>query len=365
MRLRGLVLSTFTVRELEPGDRSAVIALLRSMWGGTREGLATVDRLEEQWEWRFLRNPEGSSSVPRGFVLERDEKIVGHVSCTPMRVKIRNSVVPAFSPGEWVTDPARGRGYGPLLMRRVMALPGVGIAAPNEIAYPAMKRLGWSDVCRLESWVRIVRADRLLLSGIRRRLRRAAAPARGLETTGEPPRARVRADDGIEIVPVERFDERFDDLWDRVAPELGAAVVRDRRFLNWRYVDIPARRYAIAAAERRGELQGYAVYYARRRDDVVFGHVIDVLVAGADPSTRDALLAYAVGELKRSGVDVITSYTAPHDSFFRAGLRRVGFPLARRGPTVLAIDRVGGSPCAINPAEWFLTRGDSDLDMAT
>lgn len=353
----------FTVRACGPTDRAAILALLRSTWGNTQEGSATVERLEAQWDWRFLRNPEATPSVPSGFVLERDGEVVGYVSCTPMRVKIRSSIQPGFSPGEWVTDPTRARGYGALLMRRVMSLQGVGIAAPNEAAYPALKRLGWSDVCRLESWARVVRADRLLLARILRRLRNAAVPPGGLEGAPGPLHARPRADGPIEIVPVARFDERFDALWDRVAPELGTAVVRDRRFLNWRYVDIPGRRYAIAAAERRGELEGYVVYYARWRDGVLFGHVIDLLVARAAASTRDVLLAYAVDELKRSGVAVITSYATPHDTFLRSGLRRAGFPFARRGPAVLAID--GAGACAIHPGDWFLTRGDSDLDMAT
>jgi hypothetical protein len=358
-------LSALAARAIQPADRAAVFDLLRRVWGITPEGSATVARLHEQWSWRFLQNPEADSGAPHGFVLERGDDIVGYVSCTPMRVRIRSAVAPAFSPGEWVTDPARGRGFGHLLMRRVMALPGVGIAAPNELAYRALVRLGWSDVCRLESWARVVRPGRLAFRRLLRQARREPPAPQEWETTPEPPAMPLRAERGVQIARVPRCDERFDRLWRRVAPELGAAVVRDRRFLNWRYVDIPGRRYTIAAAEREGELQGYVVYYARRRDGVAYGHVIDLLVTRAAPACRDALLAYAVRDLKRLDVDVITSYAAPHDTFLRTGLRRAGFPVARRGPAVLAIDRAIGAPRAIEPADWFLTRGDSDLDMAT
>jgi hypothetical protein len=357
---------SFGVRPCRPDDRARILALLAKIWGGSDDGRAVVSRLDAQWEWRFARNPYADPAVPAGFVLEHGDAIVGHLSCMPVAVNVRGAVVSGFWPGEWVTDPEHGRGFGHLLMRRMMALRALGLATPNEIAYTTLKRLGWSDVYRLENRIRVVRPDRLLPGGNVAAL--AALGRAGARLCNGVTRAPFLRgpDSAIAIAPISCFDERFDELWRRVAPGYGAAVVRDRRFLAWRYAEIPDRRYAIAAALRGGEVTGYVVFYARQRRGLAFGHVIDLLVARDDPGARDALLAHAVEELERQGVDLVTCYLSPHDAFLRAGLRRCAFFIARRSAPVLA--RYGasaGGGALPPPHEWFLSRGDSDLDMAS
>lgn len=358
--------ASFGVRPSRPEDRPAILALLAQVWGASDGGREVLARLDAQWEWRFVRNPAARSSLPPGLVLERGDAIVGHVSCTPVRVSVRGAEVEGFWSGEWVTDPERARGFGHLLVRRLMALPALGLATPNDLAHAALTRLGWSHVCHLERRVRVVCAERVL-AGVRGAslLGRAAGWALRAAASAAAPRRRAE-DAGLRVVAAPALDDRFDALWRRVAPGYGAAVVRDRRFLAWRYLEIPGRAYSIAAAERGGELAGYVVFYARRRGGLVFGHVIDLLVERGDAGARDALLAHAAEELGRRGVDVVTCYLSPYDAFVRSGLRRCGFFFARRGVAVLTRD---GAPARgvgrIAPGEWFVSRGDSDLDMAS
>jgi hypothetical protein len=355
-------------RRDDPADRAGILALIGAVWGTSDEGRAVVRRLAKQWDWRFARNPCADPAFPPALVLEHDGEIVGHLSCMPVRVNVRGAAVTGFWSGEWVTHPSRGRGFGHLLVRSVMAIPAIGLATPNDAAYPALKQLGWSDLCRLENRVRIARPDRVLARTLGEGAfgRAAALAARAAARSLAPgPRA---GDARVAIVPLRRFDERFDGLWRRVAPSYSAAVIRDSRFLNWRYVEIPDREYGIAAAERGGETAGYVVFYARRRRGLVFGHVIDLLAAKDDPGARDALLTHAVEELERRGdADVVTCYLSPFDAFLRAGLRRCGFLFARRRGAVLVRDgtRSGSGGPPVQPCEWFLSRGDSDLDMAS
>lgn len=361
-------MTSFGVRPYRADDRPEVLGLLAQVWGTSTEGLAIVHRHELQWDWRFARNPYADPDLPTGLVLENDDAIVGFISCMPTRVNLHGGVVGAFWSGEWVTAPQRGRGFGHLLQRRLMTLPALGLATPNPIAYPALRRLGWSDVYRLENRIRVVRPDRLLAATNGARvLGRAAGWVLGAASSAAAAARRAGADAGVAVVPTRRFDERFDDFWRRVAPGYPAAVVRDSRFLAWRYLEIPDREYAIAAAERGGEVAGYVVFYVRHRRGLVFGHVIDLLVAKGDAGARDALLAHAVEELERRGVDLVNCYLSPYDAFLRAGLRRCGFFFAKQSGAVVARDgaRPPGAAAAVEPREWFVSRGDSDLDMAT
>jgi hypothetical protein len=356
--------SAFAVRPQRPGDRAGILALLRRVWGGSPEGLDSIRRLDELWEWRFDRNPYASDGVP-GVILERDGAVVGHLSCMPVRVWVHGQLVLGLCPGEWVTDPERGRGFGHRLMSAVMEYPGLALATPNGRAYPMMKRLGWADVVRLENRIRVARADQVV-GALRRHAGLAAVARRAWRVAqGAALGLRRAPDRGVELAETRAFDARFDRLWQRVAAGVGAAVVRDSRFLQWRYQEIPDHRYRVVAAERGGELAGYAVFYARERRGLMFGHVIELLAPPDGAGARDALLSFAAEELERAGADLVTCYLSPYDAFLREGLRRCGFFFAKPSRAILARVGPGGAPSLPSPRDWFFSRGDSDLDMGT
>jgi hypothetical protein len=172
------------------------------------------------------------------------------------------------------------------------------------------------------------------------------------------------AGSGVTVSRITRFDERFDELWRRVGPSHGVLVVRDAAYLNWRFTERPDCTYEIAAAERDGRVQGYVVYYAKRRGELLYGQVVDFLVDRGDRAARDALFVHASRELERTGVDLATCYLPPHNGFYREGLRRSGFWIARPKQPVLVADpaRLMG-PDVFRRPDWFFTRSDSDLDF--
>jgi hypothetical protein len=172
---------------------------------------------------------------------------------------------------------------------------------------------------------------------------------------------RQRREPGVTVSRVTAFDERFDDLWTRAAPQHGILALRDARHLKWRFADRPFRKYDVAAAERGGRLAGYVVYYATERNGLLYGHVVDFLVDRQDRGARDALFAQATRALVDRGVDLVTAYLPPHDAFYREGLRRCGFWLGFPRQIVLLKDPGNGT---FPPdARWFFTRADSDLDL--
>jgi hypothetical protein len=241
-------------------------------------------------------------------------------------------------------------------------------------------------VYTLESRVQVVRLDRLLRRELTRRvvrplLRRAggaqrdatrpvAALARAMDGLWQAGRRAAGAlrplPEGVRVLPIDRFDGRFDELWRRVSPGYPVAVRRDARYLEWRYRAYPGRTYEVAAAERDGALVGYVVYYSAARHGLLYGHLVDFLVDRGDPAARDALFAHATRELERAGVDLTTVYVPPRDEFFREGLKRRGFLVGWPKHPMLARDeddRIGAAHMA-NRDGWFFTRGDSDLDVS-
>ncbi len=63
----------------------------------------------------------------------------------------------------------------------------------------------------------------------------------------------------IKIEEIKRFDERFDRLWKKISGDYKAIQVRDRAFLNWRFLQCPHLQYRAFAALQNNEVLGYVV----------------------------------------------------------------------------------------------------------
>jgi GNAT superfamily N-acetyltransferase len=105
-----------------------------------------------------------------------------------------------------------------------------------------------------------------------------------VECETSPARATVAG--GIVIEAADVFDERIDALCAAALSEFDFAVARDRAWLNYRYADPKAGRFAIRLAFRGQSLAGYAVLTVARGK----GFVADTLVLPGDRDALDALI---------------------------------------------------------------------------
>src|SRR3990170_4537340 len=95
---------------------------------------------------------------------------------------------------------------------------------------------------------------------------RAASPAiKTLYRTKKSP-----AIPGLTITRVPSFDDRIDDLWQRVSSSHQIMVVRKKEYLNWRYSP-PGVDYCRYLAEKDGEVWGYLVLRCAQQGDIKVG----------------------------------------------------------------------------------------------
>ena len=174
----------------------------------------------------------------------------------------------------------------------------------NAVTNPIfLGRLGWSDVAHYRIWARPV---------VRRRSRRA--PARSTSRATQPTRWRNH-------------------------------VVRDERYLSWRYVDSP-RPYVTVRSD-----DGYAVVWPAKPFGSRTIAVLADLVAPREGGARPA----APGG--RSGA--VAADVRPAGARAARRLRRAGFV-----PTHLTMHLIGkglNGPLDLDPAAWRFTLGDADF----
>jgi hypothetical protein len=111
------------------------------------------------------------------------------------------------------------------------------------------------------------------------------------------------------VCRLEKFDDRFDSLWQRIsAGPLRLRAVRTQAVLEWRFrVEFRDRRIAIVAAERGGALSGYAVLVRRPGSELGMElyDIADIQAVGDDPVTMRDLLLGSMRVAREDGMDAI------------------------------------------------------------
>jgi hypothetical protein len=173
---------------------------------------------------------------------------------------------------------------------------------------------------------------------------------------------------GTRITTVERFDERFDSFWNLIKGDYPVMVVRDSRYLNWRYVDVPHRRYEILSLEKSdsGEILGFIVF-GKKHKGVLFGGILDIVSprVGHEMVTR-ALIQEAIGWFYEEAVSIVACWTLPHCHIYpelvRCGFRhreKKGMDFVFRKNNLK--DSTVSLESAKNVQDWHVSLGDSDF----
>jgi len=119
---------------------------------------------------------------------------------------------------------------------------------------------------------------------------------------------------------VNRFGPEMDDFLARVFERYTFAVIKNHRWLNWRYVDRPDRYYRLFVFERAGEVAGYAVVKHYDSGGVRKSHLVDM---HAEDASALVHLIHAAEDCA-SGRDYLDLWTNDRDPW-RAALLEAGY----------------------------------------
>ncbi|MER3409106.1 MAG: hypothetical protein C4306_03165 [Thermoleophilia bacterium] len=292
-------MSSFQLVPYQPEHRDDYLRLLRRVWGEEAMSGAELD-------WWFQGNPAGSLMS----VASMGGRVVGVAAHSLCRMVLRGSECLVSFSVHAATDPsARGRGIFTALERRHEEEAAArGVACALSFASPStasvfLSRLGWTEIGRLRVWARPV-----LRSG-------AQAASQALDVDGD------------------------------AAASWPNHVVRDARYLRWRYLDSPRGYLALRSPG------GYAVVWPakrhRRRRIAVLCDLVAPIGEVPDLLRRAAQVANA---------RVLFALPGPGE---RGAFLSCGFV-----PTPLTLHLVGkelAEPLDTDLAAWRLTLGDTDF----
>ncbi|MEK6280047.1 MAG: GNAT family N-acetyltransferase [Acidobacteriota bacterium] len=347
------------IKQFQLPDQEAVLAFLR-------EAYADDPRKSDPafWKWHYLENPyTASDNVPLWIVKDGD-RVVGQAATILVEIKVLDEVRRAV----WILDFILAPEYrGQKLGKRLLLL--------ARETYPTMLALGYNDqsgnVLRSLEWVEmgsINRYQKLLFPGYGLRETAAFAPLRGLVNLCyapfRPGERKIAASDRYTIKEITTFDREFDDLWQRVSASFPCAIVRSSAFLEWQFVRQPGKKFVVLGVYRDGRLAGYVVLFFRKPEYKNAPPKAAITDICYDPQhaeeTIDELLkaSLRLSLLKRAG-SLVTDVREPP---LEARLTRLGFWRIKKSPPFMIYSPTRRD-VMYQPANWFLTRADSDVSI--
>lgn len=328
-----------------------------------REGglmLATLNATRQpqadqaRFRWLYLENPDGRA-VAWFAVDDRTGEIAGFTGVFPRRVWVaggREEI--AWNCGDFsIQRRYRTMGVAAKLRRAAREAVDHGVsrflyAHPNDRMLPVHLKVGHRILGRMVRYVKVLKprtgwpvADR---------------PAAGLlRMAGLDWLERSGGD--VELRSNGPLGEEFDELYRTVRGGLGTAVVRDAKYLEWRFCRHPLRRVEILVARRRGRLSGYVIFTQPGDGRAV---VTDWLAV--DTATWRRLFATFICEMRgrdASAVSVTLLETHPHIRQLRrfGFIRRPRFSVA----VVYAPATYAGRSSVLSADSWYMTVGDRDV----
>jgi hypothetical protein len=301
--------SGFVVREATTADSPGIRRLFARVFGR--------EMSEEEWNWKFERNPDGWF----GVVALVDGEIVGNYAGWGAQLLVDGRPAPSFSVGDVATDPSvRGVG-GRRGIYRTMTEAFYEAVGARSVPFC----FGFPNPRALEVSHRIV-GSRTLFP-----IRELLVPCDAFP----PPPADATASDFAA--------ESFDPLWAAARTYLTHAPVRDRVRVNWRFHARPTRWYRMVSRESRGEALAWAVL-STSADTAM---VADFLCREPDGADLPGLFAAAASEAVRLGASKLLFWETPGGPGAEL-LRRMpgerrdaGFPMIVRTFDDAAADRFG------------------------
>ncbi len=229
-----------TIRNIEPGDEPAVIALFDRVFGSTRS--------VSYWHWKYRYSEQG---IPRSKIAVTETgETVGHAGAVPLSGWATDQPLPIYQICDVMVHPNARGGMGTRNLFTQLArtlLEDIGASAESVFAY------GFPG-------------ERPFLLGERVKVYER------IETTRQCTR-QVRRDwtlPLLRLAPLPWDDARIDRIWARLRIRIRLGVIRDRDYLRWRYAEHPHTSYQLLGVRFAGQLLGWLIVVAgTERLDVV------------------------------------------------------------------------------------------------
>lgn len=348
-------MQSWSIRKLEDADEAGVINLHASVFNELTD--------LNYWVWKYKENPMGSM---RYVAEDKREGIVGHYGLLFQKIKIGDKIVTGSQAVDAMTHlNFQRQGMFVKLGREILHRAGnEGIfftfGFPNKAASPGHKKVGWIEICEVPMLLKPLNIAAIFGKHIKNTYflkigSNIASTSLRLVRQGKKTQL-----EHLSVKSVTCFNERINEFWSKVAHNYRIIQVRDKEFLNWRYVTNPHNQYTILIAEENETIVGYAVLGKMTMHGIEGGAIVDMLTYSDQGQISEFLISKAIEQFQKKDMGYIACMMRRGSMYYRA-LKRHGFIVTpEKVRFILHLNSDKFSMPAKVFDKWFLTWGDSD-----
>ena len=351
-----------SIRIYEEGDEDEIFELTKVVWG---EQVPEKEIWEKGWRWMHIDNPAGVSRI---WLAEIDGKLVGQYPLILEDMKIGDEIIKGAQIVDTMTHPEYRRwgvayGLGEKALRE-LEKENIHIVYgfPNQQAYPLHIKFGWLDVCAFQVMIKPLNLKNILQKYfVRNRLLLNILVSCGnLIIKAFFRSKKVRAGDVLKIREITSFDDRVNKFWNKISNDYNIIRIRDKKYLNWRYVDVPNFDYTIYIAEEENAILGYIVLGCGNENSSTWGHIHDIIALTGRVDIIQSLIAKAVEHFSAKGVDAIFCKMIANKMYRKSFLRNGFIPRLQFKSRFIAYNASSTFSDAFikNQNNWFIQQGD-------
>ncbi len=350
------------------GDEADILALNRMEYGPT-DILSTP----EDFDWRYAQNPAGQAII--SVVRDRDSgSVFGFIWIVPLRIRVFGEDWSGATGTNLLIHPDyRGTSAYVKLMRRFrrVFVDHDILLHYSFISETTYSRLSPDDprvAFEVPLLIRPLDIMKLARSHLDSRWQRLMAGIGGQLATPLLFQARQYSLDQHDFAlhVLDGFDDRFDGFWARVQDKYPVMVIRDHRYLAWRFARISGRQYRILVVQVGDEVVGYIVLRCANIRGIPTGLIMDLLVEAGPrgEAAGDRLMAEVWRYFRSENMWLAGGLISSHTSEYRI-MRRAGYlPCPERfAPQLFRLayrvhDKKPATDLGLLPEHWFVTIAD-------
>jgi GNAT superfamily N-acetyltransferase len=325
---------------------------------------------KEMYEWLFDKNPYNKSGNMM-YLLKEGDKVIGCDGLLPNELYVDGKVLLAAHSVKSMTHPdykrqgifrkmtenscERGREDGVDVI--------IGLA--NDQSYPAYQKFGWPTLFEKEVYVKPILINNILKRRIK--IGFLANLGNAIFASFMKNRLNGEMDKEIKFEILDKVPEEVQDCWDKYKSKYKVLLVRDYKYLNYRYNERPDVDYATLLARLKGEIIGFAILHNAVANGSKMTSAVEFFT---DPSNERYIRALANGIAKYC-YDNKLEYAVVGTGLFgeyRKVLLKNGFMVTRKPPknnmmiAHILSDRVTLDELSGHD-KWHITQGDGETEL--
>ena len=169
-----------------------------------------------------------------------------------------------------------------------------------------------------------------------------------------------------EIEEMKGFPEEIDNIWNAFSVNIKVAVNRNKKYLDWRYIQKPNELYKIVHCyDVNREYLGCCVYSVKDKHNGKIGYIMELIFDLNRPKSGELLMSFAVDAIRKADADCILAWCFNHSPSYTYFRQELFFKMPERLKPIelhfgVRVFNEVFNEVVGNRDNWYISYSDSD-----